>query len=87
MSPEVSTEEIEEVHRRLVSDAEASGYHINPDVPFALALAEGLAVNAARYGYELCPCRLTGGSRELDIDIICPCDYRDADLDEYDTCY
>jgi ferredoxin-thioredoxin reductase catalytic subunit len=35
----------------------------------------------------LCPCRLSGGSREADLDVICPCDYRDADLDEYDTCY
>ena len=22
-----------------------------------------------------------------DLDIICPCDYRDADLGSYDTCY
>jgi ferredoxin-thioredoxin reductase catalytic subunit len=27
------------------------------------------------------------GDREKDLDIICPCDYRDADLEEFDQCY
>jgi ferredoxin-thioredoxin reductase catalytic subunit len=52
-----------------------------------LDLVRGLTDNKERYGYMLCPCRLSGGSREADLDVICPCDYRDADLDEYDTCY
>jgi ferredoxin-thioredoxin reductase catalytic subunit len=56
-------------------------------VPFTDELAQGLATNVQRYGYPLCPCRLTGGSRQADLDIICPCDYRDQDLAEYDTCY
>lgn len=85
--PDIEAEEIDELYRRLREEAEAGGYHINPDEPFARALAEGLAVNSARYGYQLCPCRLTGGGREADTDIICPCDYRDDDLDEYDTCF
>ncbi|HTP57862.1 MAG TPA: ferredoxin-thioredoxin reductase catalytic domain-containing protein, partial [Spirochaetia bacterium] len=44
-------------------------------------------LNEARYGYWACPCRLASGSKEQDLDIICPCDYRDPDLDQYDTCY
>jgi rubrerythrin len=34
-----------------------------------------------------CPCRLASGSKEEDLDIICPCDYRDPDLSEYGACY
>jgi rubrerythrin len=34
-----------------------------------------------------CPCRLASGNKPDDIDIICPCDYRDADLNEFGTCY
>ena len=34
-----------------------------------------------------CPCRLSVGIKEEDLDIICPCDYRDADLDEFGACY
>jgi ferredoxin-thioredoxin reductase catalytic chain len=37
--------------------------------------------------YWLCPCRLGDGAREEDLDIICPCDYRDADLAEYGCCF
>ena len=51
------------------------------------ALVEGLLVNEDRYGYWACPCRLAAGVKELDLDIICPCDYRDADVDEWGACY
>jgi ferredoxin-thioredoxin reductase catalytic subunit/rubredoxin len=48
---------------------------------------ESLIINEKIYGYWACPCRLADGKKEEDLDIICPCDYRDADLLEYDTCY
>ncbi len=50
-------------------------------------VVEGILKNIKRYGYPLCPCRLSGGSREKDLDIICPCDYRDEDTEEYGACY
>jgi ferredoxin-thioredoxin reductase catalytic subunit len=78
---------VAELYGRLEKDAAAGGYHLNPDVAFTTQLVEGLVTNTGRYGYQLCPCRLTGGSKEADLDIICPCDYRDPDLDEYDTCF
>ena len=87
MNGEQSGEKVQELYRRLVEDAEAGGYHINHDMDNTVPLLEGLILNTERYGYRLCPCRLTGGGREADSDIICPCDYRDADLDEYETCY
>jgi ferredoxin-thioredoxin reductase catalytic chain len=72
---------------RLIAEAEEAGYHINTEASFALELAEGISTNVGRYGYQLCPCRLGTGDKAEDLDIICPCDYRDADLDEYGTCY
>jgi ferredoxin-thioredoxin reductase catalytic subunit len=87
MSSDIPTEEVERLYRQLEKDAAVGGYHLNPDVPFTTELVEGLVTNSERYGYPLCPCRLTGGNRQADLDIICPCDYRDADLDEYDTCF
>jgi len=72
---------------KLKRDAAAGGYFINPDDQFALELAQGLVRNIERYGYQACPCRLASGRREADIDIICPCDYRDADLGQYGACY
>ena len=79
--------EIESLYRRLDQEAEAAGYHLNPDVEFTKDLVAGLLVNEKRYGYWNCPCRLASGNRQEDLDIICPCDYRDADIAEYGACY
>ena len=78
---------VDSLHDSLREDAEAGGYHLNPDTDYSRWLIASLIANELRYGYRACPCRLASGNREDDLDIICPCDYRDADLDEYDACY
>jgi ferredoxin-thioredoxin reductase catalytic subunit len=83
----VSQEELDSLYIRLKKEAEAAGYFLNPDVDFTKSLVRGLLVNEGRYGYWACPCRLAEGLKKEDLDIICPCDYRDADLGQYDTCY
>jgi len=80
-------EEVTELYERLERDAEAHGYHLNPDREFTRELVEGLACNEKRFGYRACPCRLAEGERHADLDIICPCDYRDPDLTEHGCCY
>ncbi len=80
-------EKVDKLYKRLDEEAESSGYHLNPDEEFTIELVEGLLVNEKRYGYWACPCRLASTIKEKDLDIICPCDYRDPDLSEYDTCY
>ncbi|MGC9521707.1 MAG: ferredoxin-thioredoxin reductase catalytic domain-containing protein [Anaerolineae bacterium] len=84
---EISQEAIDRLYNRLDREARASGYNLNPDVEFTKGLVEGLLVNEKRYGYWACPCRLADGVREKDLDIICPCDYRDADLIDWGACY
>lgn len=83
----IPAERVKSLRAELDRDAEASGYHLNTDVEVTEALAEGLLVNEARFGYRSCPCRLGSGDAALDLDIVCPCDYRDADLTEWGTCY
>ncbi len=87
MSNEVSQEEIDGLYQRLLKEAEAGGYHLNADVEFTKQLIRGLLVNERRYGYWSCPCRLASGNKNEDLDIICPCDYRDPDLGQYGACY
>jgi len=87
MNTEISDEAAEKLYETLDEEAEQSGYHLNPDAAFAKDLVRGLLTNEERYGYWACPCRLAAGVKEEDLDIICPCDYRDADLNEYGTCY
>ena len=85
--PEVTREAMERLFAKLDREAESSGYHLNPDREFALGLMAGLLVNEGRYGYRACPCRLASGARAEDLDIICPCDYRDPDLTQHGACY
>ncbi len=84
---DISAEEVDKLYEQLNREAEQAGYHLNPDVDFTKELVEGLIINEMRYGYWSCPCRLASGVKEEDLDIICPCDYRDPDLNEYDSCY
>ena len=84
---EKKDEEIDKLYERLYREAESSGYHLNPDINFTKELVKGLLINGIRYGYWACPCRLASGKKEDDLDIICPCDYRDADVGEYGSCY
>ena len=83
----VNDEAIEGRYATLKADAVSGGYRLNPDEAFVRDLVRGLLVNAARHGYEACPCRFAMGTRDEDRDIICPCDYRDADLTEHGSCY
>ena len=81
------SQEVLDLYEKLNEQAESFGYHLNPDKETTLFLVDGLYRNGERYGYMLCPCRMGEGDREKDLDIICPCDYRDADLEEFDQCY
>ena len=84
---QITQKEIDKLHNKLYKEAEEAGYHLNPDVDFTKALVKSLLINENRYGYPSCPCRLASGKKEDDLDIICPCDYRDSDLNDYGTCF
>ncbi len=68
-------------------NAKDNGYYLCPDQQLFSDLIDGLVTNTARYGYGSCPCRVASGSKKYDVDILCPCEYRDADVDEYGMCY
>ena len=84
---EPSEEQVEKLCARLGSEAKQGGYNLNSDADFVKGLVKGLLVNERRYGYRACPCRLASGRKTIDLDIICPCDYRDADLTDFGACY
>ncbi len=83
----ISDAAVDALLQKLQRDAETSGYHLNPDRDFTRELVKSLLVNEKRYGYPACPCRLAAAIKTADLDIICPCDYRDADLNEFGACF
>jgi len=87
MEYNISDEGIQKLYEKLNREAKQGGYHLNPDLEFTRSLIRSLSTNEQRYGYWACPCRLASGKQAEDLDIVCPCDYRDADLNQYDACY
>lgn len=87
MNFKVDDADVDQYYERVKKQAESAGYHLNPDIEFTKSLLKNIIINMKRYGYGACPCRLASGDRKEDMDIICPCDYRDPDLNEYDACY
>jgi ferredoxin-thioredoxin reductase catalytic chain len=84
---EIPQNETDALFEKLTLFGQKRGYFLNHDEKMAKGLCQALLKNEKRYGYQICPCRLTSGSRESDLDVICPCDYRDPDLMEYGVCY
>jgi ferredoxin-thioredoxin reductase catalytic subunit len=83
----VDEKDVDRTYIILKKEAENGGYFLNPDADFTKNLVRGLLKNDRRYGYRACPCRLASGKKEDDLDIICPCNYRDPDLSDFGACY
>ncbi len=79
--------DIQKLYEMLKKANEAKQIYFNKDTDLVFELLESLVLNKERYGYMACPCRLACGDSEKDKDIICPCDYRQADLEEFGACY
>ncbi|PXF57989.1 MAG: ferredoxin:thioredoxin reductase [Deltaproteobacteria bacterium] len=79
--------EVERLYDTLKKVQEPKGYYFNRGKERVFDLLDALLVNKKRYGYMSCPCRLAFGERDLDKDILCPCVYRNPDVEEYGSCY
>ena len=75
------------IYEHLKKIQEAKGYYFNEDMDMTMPLIESLLANKERLGYMACPCRLANEEFEDDKDIICPCVYRKADVEEFGACY
>lgn len=79
--------EVDDLFERLRKIQEPAGYFFNLDREKTNQLLQALLINKDRYGYMSCPCRLASGSRDKDRDIICPCIYREPDVQDFGSCY
>ena len=77
----------EQLFEMLKKVQEPKGYYFSDDTERVAELMQALLANKERYGYMVCPCRLSSGEKEKDRDIICPCVYRTEDVAEYGSCY
>jgi ferredoxin-thioredoxin reductase catalytic subunit len=54
---------------------EKNDFILNPDKEHVDMVINGVLENEKRFGLKLCPCRLRDGSRERDLELICPCNF------------
>lgn len=51
-------------------------FKLNPDKNLVNMVAEGVLGNEKKTGLKLCPCRVSDGTREGDLKLICPCNFK-----------
>lgn len=78
---------VEDVNAYIGRISDRNGWKVNLNTTIVLDLAEGLRYNFNRIGYYNCPCRDSQEDPKVDRDIICPCRYAQADIEEYGHCY
>jgi len=65
----------EELRESWESFTEKNDFMLNPDGKHVGMVIGGVLKNEENYGLKLCPCRLRDGSRERDLELICPCNF------------
>jgi len=66
----------EELRKKLEKFTENKDFKLNPDDWHANFIIKGLLENEKKYKFKLCPCRLRDGTRERDLELICPCNFK-----------
>lgn len=58
---------------------ENNDFMLNPDLEHVDFVIKGVLENEKKHSLKFCPCRLRDGSREGDLSIICPCNFKIQD--------
>ena len=56
--------------------SEKNDFMLNPDSEHVDRIIDGLMTQEKNFGLKLCPCRLRDGSRERDLELLCPCNFK-----------
>ena len=73
----MNTEELRSVWQKYT---EKNNFKLNPDSAHVDIIVKGGLENEKKFGLKLCPCRLRDGSREKDLELICPCNFEMQDV-------
>jgi ferredoxin-thioredoxin reductase catalytic subunit len=60
--------------------AAGKDFRLNPDKKHVDMIFKGLTSNEKKYGMRLCPCRLRDGTKETDLKLLCPCNFKAQDI-------
>lgn len=66
----------EELRNAWEKFTENNDFKLNPDSKHVDIVVEGVLENEKKHGLKLCPCRLRDGTKEKDLELICPCHFQ-----------
>ncbi len=55
---------------------ENNDFKLNPDNWHVEMIVKGVLENEKKHGLKLCPCRLRDKTRQRDLELICPCNFK-----------
>lgn len=55
---------------------EKNDFMLNSDKKHVNIIVKGILENENKFGLKLCPCQMRDGSRERDLKLICPCNFK-----------
>jgi len=70
----------EEVRTAWEKFTDNNDFMLNPDEEHVSMVIDGVLVNEKDCGLKLCPCRLRDGTRQRDLELICPCNFKSQDI-------
>jgi len=66
----------EEILKAWQAYTEEKDFMLNPDKEHVDMIIQGVLAHEKKLGLKLCPCRLRDGTRETDLALICPCNFK-----------
>ncbi len=66
----------EELRKSWENFTQNNDFKLNPDKEHVDTIIKGVLENENKHGLKLCPCRLRDGTREKDLELICPCNFK-----------
>ena len=70
----------EELRAAWAKFTENNDFILNTDEDHVNMVINGVLDNEREYGLKLCPCRLRDGTRQRDLELLCPCDFKNQDV-------
>lgn len=80
------SEKIEKMIKEYEEYATKNNYKLNPNIEVVKIIIKRLLENEKKYGFRYCPCRRIWGNSEEDKKKICPCDFRQTEIEEQGHC-
>lgn len=73
----MNKEEVRKVYEKFT---EGNDFMLNPDSNHVNMVIDGVLANEKKFGLKLCPCRLRDGTKERDLQLICPCNFKSQEV-------